>query len=139
MNVVVATLISTLMRWWRASLLASPMVVPASTVPCRAMVPVRVSIASNRVVLPLWNGPTSAMHRGPVGLVPFCPITASWGLYLHCAAFISFGPSPGSALDLHIVSGDGGDWQVLRYSSFDIRPSIFVLRRAPANAARTTN
>src|SRR5262249_29386891 len=130
MNVVVATLISTLMRWWRASLLASPIVVPASTVPCRGMVPVRVSIASNRLVLPLWNGPTSAMHRGPVGLVPFCPITASLGAYVFVgAAFISFGPSPGSALDLRIVSGDGGDWQVLRYWSFDARLSWVAPRR----------
>jgi hypothetical protein len=23
------------------------------------------------VVLPLWKGPTSAMHRGPFGLLPF--------------------------------------------------------------------
>jgi len=22
--------------------------------------------------LPLWNGPTSAMHRGPEARVPFC-------------------------------------------------------------------
>src|SRR5262249_24447056 len=36
------------------------------------MAPVRARIASSSVVLPLWNGPTSAMHRGPVALVPFC-------------------------------------------------------------------
>src|SRR5262244_4271644 len=39
-------------------------------------------MASKRVVLPLWKGPTSAMHRGPKLLVPlgplsFCPIIAS--------------------------------------------------------------
>src|ERR1700737_2301720 len=38
------------------------------------MAPVRARIASNSVVLPLWNGPTSAMHRGPFGLVP--PLSA---------------------------------------------------------------
>src|SRR5262247_1127515 len=41
------------------------------------MAPVRARIASSSVVLPLWNGPTSAMHRGPVALVPFCAISAS--------------------------------------------------------------
>src|SRR5215470_5395904 len=79
-KVVVATVISTLILWWRASLLASPTVVPASTVPWRWTAPVRARIASRSVVLPLWNGPTSAMHRGPgflVPLGPFCPIIAS--------------------------------------------------------------
>src|SRR5665213_3048522 len=89
MKVVVATEASTLILCWRASLLASPTVVPASTVPCRGMAPVRARIASSSVVLPLWKGPTNAMHRGPleliafeliavelavVGLLPFCPI-----------------------------------------------------------------
>src|SRR5215472_3954827 len=60
--------------WWRASGLPSPTVVPASTVPWRWIAPVRARIASSSVVLPLWNGPTSAMHRGPLGLLPFCPI-----------------------------------------------------------------
>src|SRR5665811_999022 len=77
MNVVVATEASTLILFWCASLLAAPTVVPASTVPCRCTAPVRARIASNRVVLPLWNGPTSAMHRGPLGPVPFCPINTS--------------------------------------------------------------
>src|SRR5581483_2193588 len=77
MKLVVATESSTLMRCWRASLLASPTVVPASTEPCRWIAPVRARIASSSVVLPLWNGPTSAMHRGPLGLVPFCPISTS--------------------------------------------------------------
>src|SRR6185295_14603795 len=72
----------TLILWWRASLLASPTVVPASTVPWRWIAPVRARIASKSVVLPLWKGPTSAMHRGPKLLVPlgplsFCPISAS--------------------------------------------------------------
>src|SRR3984893_18067983 len=80
MNVVVATDSSTLMRWWRVSLLASPTLVPASTVPWRWIAPVRARIASNSVVLPLWNGPTSAMHRGPLGLVPpFCAMRDSLG------------------------------------------------------------
>src|SRR5215475_944616 len=38
------------------------------------MAPVRAIIASRRVVLPLWKGPTSAMHRGPRGLLTSCPI-----------------------------------------------------------------
>ena len=66
MNSAEATESSTLMRWSRASLLASPTVLPASTVPWRWIVPVRARIASSSVVLPLWNGPTSAMHRGPL-------------------------------------------------------------------------
>src|SRR5215467_9592116 len=44
------------------------------------MAPVRARIASRSVVLPLWKGPTSATHRGPMFLVPlgpFCPISAS--------------------------------------------------------------
>ena len=53
MKVVVATESSTLMRWSRASLLASPTVVPASIEPCRPMAPVRARIASSKVVLPL--------------------------------------------------------------------------------------
>src|SRR4029079_18737261 len=82
MKVVVAKVASTLILWWRASLLASPIVVPASTVPWRWTAPVRARIASRSVVLPLWKGPTSAMHRGPKLLVPlgplsFCPIIAS--------------------------------------------------------------
>src|SRR5262245_2157650 len=82
MKVVVANVASTLILWWRASLLASPTVVPASTVPWRWTAPVRARIASRSVVLPLWNGPTSAIHRGPELLVPlgpepFCPINAS--------------------------------------------------------------
>src|ERR1700682_5245333 len=77
MKVVEATVSSTLILWSRDSLLESPTVVPASTVPCRGIAPVRARIASSSVVLPLWNGPTSAMHRGPVALVPFCAISAS--------------------------------------------------------------
>src|SRR5262245_15163956 len=77
MKLVLATEISTLILCWRASLLASPTVFSASIVPWRWMAPVRARIASSSVVLPLWNGPTSAMHRGPVALVPFCAISAS--------------------------------------------------------------
>src|ERR1051326_3874457 len=72
MKLAVATDTSTLILWWRASLLASPTVVPASTVPCRWIVLVRARIASSRVVLPAWNGPTSAMHLGPCA----CPLPA---------------------------------------------------------------
>ena len=75
----VATEISTLILWSRACLLASPTVLPASTVPWRWIAPVRARIASSSVVLPLWNGPTSAMHRGPEARVPFCAISASHG------------------------------------------------------------
>src|SRR6476469_8988760 len=70
MKLVVATESSTLMRWCRASLLASPTVLPASMVPWRWITPVRARIASSSVVLPLWNGPTSATQRGPVARVP---------------------------------------------------------------------
>src|SRR5215468_2804673 len=38
------------------------------------MAPVRASIASRSVVLPLWNGPTSAIHRGPLGPLSLSPI-----------------------------------------------------------------
>src|SRR6476469_2328967 len=65
MNVVVAADISTLMWCSRDSLLASPTVVPASTEPIRWVAPVCAKIASSKVVLLLWNGPTSAIHRGP--------------------------------------------------------------------------
>src|SRR6201996_991445 len=65
MNVVVAADISTLMWCSRDSLLASPTVVPVSTEPIRWVAPVCAKIASSKVVLPLWNGPTSAIHRGP--------------------------------------------------------------------------
>src|SRR3954447_9017540 len=76
MKLVVATESSTLIRWWRASLLESPTVVPASTAPWRWIAPVRARIASSRVVFPLWKGPTSAMHRGPAALVPLLPLCA---------------------------------------------------------------
>src|ERR1700693_3166830 len=77
MKLVVATESSTLIRWWRASLLASPTVVPASTVPWRWIAPVRARIASRSVVLPLWNGPTNAMHLGPLGPPSLSPIRSS--------------------------------------------------------------
>src|ERR1700731_759410 len=77
MNWVVAAVRPTPILWWRASGLASPTEVPASTLPARGMAPVRANIASRRVVLPLWKGPTSAMHRGPRGLLTSCPIAVS--------------------------------------------------------------
>src|SRR2546429_8450621 len=77
MKVVVAAESPTPILWWRASGLASPTEVPASTLPAFLMAPVRANIASKSVVLPLWKGPTSAMHRGPRGLLTSCPIAAS--------------------------------------------------------------
>src|ERR1700687_5210920 len=77
MKVVVAALSPTPILWRRASGLASPTEVPASTLAARGMAPVRANIASKSVVLPLWKGPTSAMHRGPRGLLTSCPIAAS--------------------------------------------------------------
>src|ERR1700737_4426914 len=77
MELVVAALRPTPILWRRASGPASPMEVPASTLPARGMAPVRANIASRSVVLPLWKGPTSAMHRGPRGLLTSCPIAAS--------------------------------------------------------------
>src|ERR1700716_134313 len=77
MNVVVAAVRPTPILWWRASALASPTEGPASTLPARGTAPERANIASRSVVLPLWKGPTSAMHRGPRGLLTSCPIAAS--------------------------------------------------------------
>src|SRR6188472_3281884 len=65
------------------------------------MAPVRARIASSRVVLPLWNGPTSAMHRGPAARVPFCAISASQ--IRRDAAFCETVSA--------IVSGRRGIWQ----------------------------
>src|SRR3954464_2369769 len=58
------------------------------------MAPVRANMASRSVVLPLWKGPTSAMHRGPRGLLTSCPIAAS----LHGAR-----PLIGSAGIMHLL------------------------------------
>src|SRR5260370_4322255 len=77
MKLVVAAVRPTPILWWRASGLESPTEVPASTLPARGTAPVRANIASRSVVLPLWKGPTSAMHRGPRGLLTSCPIAAS--------------------------------------------------------------
>ena len=62
MKLAVATLSSTLMRWWRASLLASPTVVPASTVPWRWIAPVRARIASSSVVRPAPGGAAASLR-----------------------------------------------------------------------------
>src|ERR1700730_1140426 len=77
MKLVVAAARLTPILCWRASGLESPTEVPASTLPARGIAPVRANIASRSVVLPLWKGPTSAMHRGPRGLLTSCPIAAS--------------------------------------------------------------
>src|ERR1700690_1866729 len=78
MKLVVAAVRPTPILWWRASGLESPTEVPASTLPARGIAPLRANIASRSVVLPLWKGPTSAMHRGPRGLLTSCPIAASF-------------------------------------------------------------
>src|SRR5205809_2821521 len=78
MKAVVAAERPTPILWRRASGLASPTEVPASTLPAFLMAPVRANMASRSVVLPLWKGPTSAMHRGPRGLLTSCPIAASY-------------------------------------------------------------
>src|SRR5580700_6537686 len=107
MKLVVATESSTLMRWCRASLLASPTVLPASMVPWRWIAPVRARIASKSVVLPLWNGPTSATQRGPVALVPLPPFVAM--VISHgCRLFQRGRRKP-------IVSGVGGAGQEVRH------------------------
>src|SRR3979411_2982050 len=77
MKLVVAAVRPTPILWRRASALESPTEIPASTLPARGIAPVRANIASRSVVLPLWNGPTSALHRGPRGLLTSCPIAAS--------------------------------------------------------------
>src|SRR3978361_1883351 len=77
MKAVVAEVSPVPILWRRASGLASPTLDPASTLPARGMAPVRAMMALRSVVLPLWKGPTSAMHRGPRGLLTSCPIAAS--------------------------------------------------------------
>src|SRR6202166_4794295 len=78
MKLVVAAVRPTPILWWRASGLESPTEVPASTLPTRGIAPVRAILASRSVGLPLWKGTTSAMHRGPRGLLTSCPIAASF-------------------------------------------------------------
>src|ERR1700692_4917974 len=77
MKFVVAAVRPTPILWWRASGLASSTEDPGLTLPARGIALVRANIASRSVVLPLWKGPTSAMHRGPRGLLTSCPIAAS--------------------------------------------------------------
>ena len=80
--------------------------------------PVRARIASSSVVLPLGNGPTSAMHRGPDFLVPlgpepFCPMPTSLS-----GREWTFFP----ALYHSIVSGDGGTGKGGDGPAADLRP-----------------
>src|ERR1700722_20115426 len=56
---------SALIAGARASGLESPMLVRSRTEPCRAAPPPRAGRAPSRLVLPLWNGPTIAINRGP--------------------------------------------------------------------------
>src|SRR5579862_7187861 len=109
MKLAVAKVASTLILWWRASLLASPTVLPASIVPWRWIALVRARIASSSVVLPLWNGPTSAMQRGPVALVPLPPFVAMVTSH-GCRLFQRGRRKP-------IVSGGGGAGQGARHRS----------------------
>ena len=76
-NLTVAKFGSTDIEWARASALASPVMLPEAARPARSIVPVRSRIASRREVLPLWKGPTIAMHRGPVSGLPFAMILSS--------------------------------------------------------------
>src|ERR1700693_6031839 len=77
MKLVVAAVRPTPILWRRASALASPKGDPPSTLPGGGDAPVGANMASKSVVLPLWKGPTNAMHRGPRGLLTSCPIAAS--------------------------------------------------------------
>src|SRR5215212_3239718 len=77
-NETVAMFGSTVMPWARASALASPTLSPFVTRPERWTVPDRSRIASRRVVFPLWNGPTIAMHRGPDAGLPLGAIGTSF-------------------------------------------------------------
>src|SRR5215475_785671 len=125
MKLVLATEIWTLILWWRASLLASPTVLPPSIVPWRWIAPVRARIPSSNVVLPLWNGPTSAMHRGPDARVPFCAMSASQ-IHRDAALFEA----------VHaIVSNRRGTWQ--EAAAPQARPRNAVEMRA-SHAAQET-
>src|SRR5215207_85031 len=73
-NLQVAKFGSTLIAWARASALESPTMLPVLARPARSIVPVRSRMASRREVLPLWKGPTMAMHRGPASGLPFAMI-----------------------------------------------------------------
>src|SRR5438552_14028340 len=114
------------MRWSRASLLASPTVVPASTVPWRWIAPVRARIASSNVVLPLWNGPTSAMHRGPVARVPFCAMN---DLSLAVAAAVV-----GAVSAIVSGGGDTGKRRENRRNASNLRALDRTRDRTPARA-----
>src|ERR1700681_3134710 len=105
---VEATESSTLILWARASAEASPTVVPASTVPGRWIAPVRARIASSSVVLPAWNGPTSAMARGPLGPLPFAAGVAAIDTSLTGDRLPVFRVRLEKGRRTAIVSGDGG-------------------------------
>src|ERR1044072_8074831 len=66
MNFVSAIFNSTLIECARASGEESPTEEPSATAPGFSRAPVRARIASSRLVLPLANGPTIAIDRGPV-------------------------------------------------------------------------
>src|SRR5712664_2868453 len=121
MKLVVAAVRPTPILWRRASGLESPTEVPASTLPARGMAPVRANIASRSVVLPLWKGPTSAMHRGPRGLLTSCPIAAS-----------SVGARPliGSATPMLRLSFDFGKQEKRRCGALRHASQIFREYRA---------
>ena len=56
----------------------SPTLVPSRTEPCRDAPPPRASKPSSRLVLPLWNGPTIAISRGPAILWFACRPVWPW-------------------------------------------------------------
>src|SRR3981081_4451678 len=78
MKLVVAAVRPTPILWRRGSGAGTAEEGPAAALPARGIAPVRANIASRSVVLPLWKGPTSAMHRGPRGLLTSSPIAASF-------------------------------------------------------------
>src|SRR5258708_27096921 len=124
MKLVVAAVRPTPILWRRASGLGSPTEVPASTLPARGIAPVRANIASRSVVLPLWNGPTSAMHRGPRGLLTSCPIAASfiWSSALDWVGRFDAPPT-------------SGIWQAGKTS---VRRIVSYMARSPQGAGPTT-
>src|SRR5689334_20871446 len=85
------------------------------------MAPVRANIASRRVVLPLWKGPTSAMHRGPRGLLTSCPIRR----LLWCGARPVIGSANANALPRRLL------WQAGKISLRRTKPRCRRRRPLP--------
>jgi len=82
-------LASTPAAWARASALESPIEEPSRTEPCRDSAPLRPRMLSSKVVLPLWNGPTSAINRGPLTrLSPFWVSLMVLAPLMVCARYV---------------------------------------------------